>query len=85
MSSQNTKNLEQCLPDGQLVNRAWLKERGFNRVVSLSLNCQEPGLLSTLLRNLQKTFLPRFRLLAVGLAESLLHTTHVARTMLLPL
>ncbi len=31
MSSKNIKNLEQCLPDGQLVNRAWLKERGFNR------------------------------------------------------
>ena len=31
MSSENTKSLEQCLPDGQLVNRAWLKERGFDR------------------------------------------------------
>jgi len=31
MSLENRKNLEQCLPDGQLVNRAWLKERGFNR------------------------------------------------------
>lgn len=31
MPSENIKNLEQCLPDGQLVNRAWLKERGFNR------------------------------------------------------
>lgn len=29
MSPENTKNLEQCLPDGQLVNRDWLKERGF--------------------------------------------------------
>ncbi len=31
MPSENTKSLEQCLPDGQLVNRAWLNARGFNR------------------------------------------------------
>ncbi|WP_457552588.1 type IV toxin-antitoxin system AbiEi family antitoxin domain-containing protein [Desulfobacula sp.] len=31
MPSKNTKNLEQCLPGGQLVNRAWLKARGFGR------------------------------------------------------
>lgn len=31
MPPKNIKRLEQYLPDGQLVNRAWLKERGFNR------------------------------------------------------
>lgn len=31
MPSKNTKTLEQCLPEGQLVNRAWLKAMGFNR------------------------------------------------------
>lgn len=31
MTSKKQKNLEQCLPEGQLVNRAWLKALGFNR------------------------------------------------------
>lgn len=31
MPPENTKNLEQCLPDGQVVSRTWLKERGFSR------------------------------------------------------
>ena len=31
MPCKNQKNLEQCLPEGQLVNRAWLKVRGFGR------------------------------------------------------
>ncbi len=31
MTPKTKKFLEQCLPEGLLVNRAWLKERGFNR------------------------------------------------------
>jgi len=31
MTPKNQKTLERCLPEGQLVNRAWLKARGFNR------------------------------------------------------
>ena len=31
MAPKFEKNLEQCLPEGQLVNRAWLKARGFSR------------------------------------------------------
>lgn len=31
MTSKSEKPLEQCLPEGQLVNRAWLKARGFGR------------------------------------------------------
>lgn len=31
MTPKSEKNLEQCLPEGQLVNRAWLKARGFSR------------------------------------------------------
>ncbi|EIM63088.1 type IV toxin-antitoxin system AbiEi family antitoxin domain-containing protein [Desulfobacter postgatei] len=31
MPPENTKNLEQSLPDGQVVSRTWLKERGFSR------------------------------------------------------
>ncbi len=31
MPPKTVKTLEQCLPEGQLVNRAWLKVRGFNR------------------------------------------------------
>jgi hypothetical protein len=31
MRSKAKKILEQCLPDGQIVNRAWLKAQGFSR------------------------------------------------------
>jgi transcriptional regulator with AbiEi antitoxin domain of type IV toxin-antitoxin system len=31
MTPKSKKNLEQFLPEGQLVNRAWLQARGFNR------------------------------------------------------
>ena len=31
MNSENKKNIEQCLPEGQLVNRAWLRAKGFDR------------------------------------------------------
>ena len=31
MKKKNQKPLEQCLPDGQIVNRAWLKAQGFSR------------------------------------------------------
>lgn len=31
MRSPSQKSLEQTLPEGQLVNRTWLKERGFSR------------------------------------------------------
>ncbi|MFZ5571779.1 MAG: type IV toxin-antitoxin system AbiEi family antitoxin domain-containing protein [Thermodesulfobacteriota bacterium] len=31
MPSRTEKKLEQSLPEGQVVNRAWLKARGFNR------------------------------------------------------
>jgi len=31
MASKSKNNLEQYLPEGQLVNRAWLKARGFSR------------------------------------------------------
>jgi hypothetical protein len=31
MAAKSKKKLEQCLPEGQLVNRAWLKAKGFDR------------------------------------------------------
>jgi hypothetical protein len=31
LTPKSEKSLEQCLPEGQLVNRAWLKARGFSR------------------------------------------------------
>ena len=31
MNLQPRKSLESCLPDGQVVDRAWLKLRGFDR------------------------------------------------------
>jgi hypothetical protein len=31
MDLQPCKSLESCLPDGQVVDRAWLKQRGFDR------------------------------------------------------
>lgn len=31
MATKPEPSLEQTLPEGQLVNRAWLKARGFNR------------------------------------------------------
>jgi len=31
MAPKSEKSLEQSLPEGQLVNRAWLLARGFNR------------------------------------------------------
>ena len=31
MATQPEPSLEQTLPEGQLVNRAWLRARGFNR------------------------------------------------------
>jgi len=31
MTSKKQINLEQRLPEGQIVNRAWLNIRGFNR------------------------------------------------------
>ena len=31
MSPRPEPSLDQCLPEGQLVNRAWLRARGFSR------------------------------------------------------
>ncbi len=31
MPPSSTKSLEQCLPEGQLTNRRWLRSQGFNR------------------------------------------------------